>query len=247
MRPFRLPRAWSTRPGYDWFYPYYRDRALCLTLGMTPHEMLLQAVGAAADPASGGRQMPAHWSDRLSTLSPVRPPRERSIVQAVGCAEGLRRLHPGEDRLVLACSGEGATSEGEFWESINQSPAFIGAGSVPDSGQRLGHFGSGGKPDAGRIDFEAGQRLSGSAGTRSRRHGFHLVVPRYEDGGGIVPRRGMVQRWCTRTASGPIPIRSATTNASIRRSTSAKKKHCAIRSPPSRVFSWRTGSRLQDD
>ena len=110
-----------TRPGYDWFYPYYRDRTLCLTLGVTPYEMLLQAVGAAADPASGGRQMPSHWGDHEKQIVIGSSPTGTQFVQAVGAAEGCGRLHPGEDRLVLVCSGEGATSEGEFWESVNQA------------------------------------------------------------------------------------------------------------------------------
>ncbi len=109
------------KPGYDWFYPYYRDRALCLTLGMTPYAMLLQAVGAAADPSSGGRQMPSHWSDPARNIVSTSSATGTQYVQAVGCAEGCRLLYPGEDRLVLASSGEGATSEGEFWESINQA------------------------------------------------------------------------------------------------------------------------------
>jgi 2-oxoisovalerate dehydrogenase E1 component len=110
-----------TKPGYDWFYPYYRDRALCLTLGMTPADMLLQAVGAASDPSSGGRQMPSHWSIPAKNIVASSSATGTQYVQAVGCAEGCRVLHPGEDRLVLASSGEGATSEGEFWESINQA------------------------------------------------------------------------------------------------------------------------------
>jgi 2-oxoisovalerate dehydrogenase E1 component len=110
-----------TKPGYDWFYPYYRDRALCLTLGMTPGDMLLQAVGAAADPSSGGRQMPSHWSIPAKNIVASSSATGTQYVQAVGCAEGCRVLYPSEDRLVLASSGEGATSEGEFWESINQA------------------------------------------------------------------------------------------------------------------------------
>ncbi len=110
-----------TRPGYDWFYPYYRDRTLSLTLGVTPYEMLLQAVGAAADPASGGRQMPSHWGDHEKHIVIGSSPTGTQFVQSVGAAEGCGRLHPGEDRLVLVSSGEGATSEGEFWESINHA------------------------------------------------------------------------------------------------------------------------------
>jgi 2-oxoisovalerate dehydrogenase E1 component len=109
------------KPGYDWFYPYYRDRALCLALGMSPLSMLLQGVGAASDPSSGGRQMPSHWSDPAKNIVSGSSATGTQFVQAVGCAEGLRFLYPNEDRIVLACSGEGATSEGEFWESINHA------------------------------------------------------------------------------------------------------------------------------
>ncbi|MEP6715171.1 MAG: dehydrogenase E1 component subunit alpha/beta [Terriglobia bacterium] len=109
------------KPGYDWFYPYYRDRALCLALGMTPLSMLLQSVGAASDPSSGGRQMPSHWSDPERHIVSSSSATGTQFVQAVGCAEGLRLLYPGEEHVVMVSSGEGATSEGEFWEAVNHA------------------------------------------------------------------------------------------------------------------------------
>ncbi|HEY3838251.1 MAG TPA: thiamine pyrophosphate-dependent dehydrogenase E1 component subunit alpha, partial [Bryobacteraceae bacterium] len=112
----------ALRPGHDWFYPYYRDRALALAVGVTPYEMMLQAVGAASDSASGGRQMPSHWSDPAKHIVAGSSPTGTHYGQAVGCAEASRYLgaSPGKDGVVtLVCSGEGATSEGEFWEAMN--------------------------------------------------------------------------------------------------------------------------------
>jgi 2-oxoisovalerate dehydrogenase E1 component len=131
--------AANLRPGYDWFFPYYRDRALALALGITPEAMFLQAVGAASDPASGGRQMPSHWASRELNIFTGSSPTGSQILQAIGCAEAGRyfnhhpeaatkvagdyrefkdvKHHP--DEVTLVTTGEGTTSQGEFWESLN--------------------------------------------------------------------------------------------------------------------------------
>jgi 2-oxoisovalerate dehydrogenase E1 component len=136
---FQVAAGLALKPGYDWFFPYYRDRALTLTLGVSPTDMFLQAVGAGADPASGGRQMPTHWSSRELNIVSTSSSTATQVLHAVGCAEAGRYFsrHPeathrveGDyrayrdvtfhgDEVVLTCIGEGSTSQGEFWEALN--------------------------------------------------------------------------------------------------------------------------------
>src|SRR5262249_16158684 len=122
--------ALTLRPAYDWFYPYYRDRALCLHLGMTPLEMLLAAVASKDGPSSGRRQMPSQWGHRKLNIGAGSSPTGTQVLQAVGAAEAgviysrvreipdRASLHH-DDELTYVSLGDGATSEGEFWESLN--------------------------------------------------------------------------------------------------------------------------------
>jgi 2-oxoisovalerate dehydrogenase E1 component len=129
----------AMRPGYDWFFPYYRDRAICLALGNSVEDQLLQAVGAADDPASGGRQMPSHWASKKLNIVSTSSSTATQCLHAIGCAEAGRyfsrrpeaaRKHNGDyrefkdvkfhgDEVVYVSIGEGSTSQGEFWESLN--------------------------------------------------------------------------------------------------------------------------------
>ncbi|HET9467311.1 MAG TPA: dehydrogenase E1 component subunit alpha/beta [Vicinamibacterales bacterium] len=117
----------ALKSGYDWFFPYYRDRALTLMLGMTPYEMLLSAVGSSDDPSSGGRMMPSHWSKRELHIMNRSSATGMQCLQGAGSAEASKRLpllgapppQVEHDEVTYVSIGDGATGEGEFWEFMN--------------------------------------------------------------------------------------------------------------------------------
>jgi 2-oxoisovalerate dehydrogenase E1 component len=125
-----IAAASHLRPGRDWFFPYYRDRAFALALGVSALDMFLAGVGSSEDPSSGGRQMPSHWSKRELNLPAPSSATGTQCLHGIGCAEaGLLYERLGdavdaagqfeEDEVTFISLGEGATSEGEFWESLN--------------------------------------------------------------------------------------------------------------------------------
>lgn len=117
----------ALKGGHDWFLPYYRDRGLCLAVGVTPEEMFLQAVGALSDPASGGRQMPSHWGHEKLNIVSQGSPTGSQMLHAAGLAEAClygKKLATTTrdsrgDEVIYVSVGDGTTSEGEFWEAMN--------------------------------------------------------------------------------------------------------------------------------
>ena len=125
----QVAAALHLRAGHDWFFPYYRDRALCLALGYSLLEMFQGSIGAEDDPASAGRQMPSHWGHKKLNIVSSSSPTGTQFLQALGCAEAgvyiesrkgeMAELASQADEVSLVCTGDGTTSQGEFWEALN--------------------------------------------------------------------------------------------------------------------------------
>ena len=216
------------RPKHDWFYLYYRDRTLSLMLGMTAEQHLLGAVGAGADPSSGGRQMPSHWGEPELHIMTRSSPTGTQYLQAAGCAQATRYLAPESDEVTLVCSGEGATSEGEFWEAVNAAClenlplVFLiedngYAISVPVENQTAGGNVAqllSGFPNLKRLEVDGTDFMASYHACRKRR-----------------PTRvnGKAPPWSTPPSHGRTRTRSPTTSGCIRRRPSAPPKRRATR------------------
>ena len=251
MRRCKWARRWRFGPGYDWFFPYYRDRALCLALGVTPDDMMLQAVGAATDPASGGRQMPTHWSSRPLHIVSTSSSTTTQLLHAVGCAEAgryfsrhpeaaakahgdYRAFHEVEfhgDEVVLTSLGEGSTSQGEFWEALNTASNQKLPVIFLRRRQRLRHQRSCRSEHAGRKHLAAGRQLSQlpfCRGGRQRSGGLPAGVSGRRR---RIAARDAARRLCTGIACGSTRTRCLTTTSFTARLPSARPMPCAIPSP----------------
>ena len=222
------------RPGTDWAFLYYRDRALATRAGLTPAEQLAAAWGAAADPASGGRQMPSHFVKRSLGIAAHSSCVGTQFLHAVGVAYAERYLSrhpvpglpaaPEGDGIALVCGGDGSTSEGEFWGGAEQRLPPAAAGGVPDRGQRLRDLGAGGAPDRRRGDRAARPGIPRPGGVRVRRLRLRGVPG--DPGAGLRARpvRAPARRWCRRGWSGWTRTRSPTRTATTAPPGSARRR-----------------------
>ena len=237
----------ALQAGYDWFYPYYRDRALCLALGVTPYEMFLSAVGARDDPSSGGRQMPSHWGHKVHNIVSGSSPTGTQCLHAIGSAEAgvlydqitaiegrERAFH--RDEVVYVSIGEGATSEGEFWESLNAACLRTAPGRLPRRGQRLRDLGPGRGADRRRRHLEAGRVVPRPDGAERRRDRLRRELRRDDRRRSRMRAREKARRWCTQKWFARTRTRCRTTRSCTRPRTSERRRRGGIRSfgsPPS--------------
>ena len=238
----------AAAPGYDWFFPYYRDRALCLALGMTPLEMFLASVGSQGRP--GQRRPP----DAVA-LGPPRaehPVAEQLRRHAVPARRRLRRgrrdlrtrRRPSRTatraitrtRSPTSRSARARTSEGEFWESLNTACTRKLPVLYPGRRQRLRDLGAGGSADARRRHLAPRRGLPRPARLPLRRHRLPRQLPHDARGRRARPRAARARRSCTPPSSGRTRTRSPTTRSCTRRRASARPRRGAIRCVRMRQF-----------